>query len=119
MKRQNTEQITKKEVQAIINSTVSKSQKMKEMFDGGLEVKEIANLLKVRYNFVYNVISNYTNINDIKVEKNNKVTLKDQIIELHKQDKKNVEIAKELKVNYNYVYKIVKEAQQELESNAK
>ena len=99
-----------KEIQKIINNATSKSKAMVALYNSGLEIKQIANIMQVRYNFVYNVISNHCRINDIELRtnKNNTNSKKAQIEELFKAGKSNVEIAKELKTNYNYVYKITK-----------
>lgn len=99
-----------KEIQKIINNATSKSKAMIALYNSGLEIKQIANIMQVRYNFVYNVISNHCRINDIELRtnKNNTNSKKVQIEELFKAGKSNVEIAKELKTNYNYVYKITK-----------
>lgn len=96
------------EVENILASEGSKSSKMKMLFDQGLEIKEIANMMDVRYNFVYNVVSNYVNMNGIKVEKSEKFGKKDQIISLHCQGMSNKEISIELKTNYNYVFNVLK-----------
>jgi len=103
--------LEKKEVEKILKAEVSKSEKMKILFKGGLEVKEIAELMNVRYNFVYNVVSNMIRVNDlensvIKEEKENK---RKDIVKLLKEGKSNIEISKELKCNYNYVWKVVNE----------
>ena len=83
---------------------------MVALYNSGLEIKQIANIMQVRYNFVYNVISNYCRINDIELRTNtnNTNSKKAQIEELFKAGRSNVEIAKELKTNYNYVYKVTK-----------
>lgn len=100
----------KKEIESVLKSEESKSSKMKKLYNLGLEIKEIAELLNVRYNFVYNVISNECRMNDLELRTNkNKGGKKEQIIELVKAGKTNVEISKELKCNYQYVYKIAKE----------
>jgi hypothetical protein len=99
----------KGEVKKIVDSELSKSNKIKELFGLGLEVKEISLLLNIRYNFAYNVISNYVNVNSIEVVKEDKVNKKDLIIGLYKKGLSNIEISKELKVNYNYVYKVIKD----------
>ena len=98
------------EIQKIINNASSKSQAMVELYNQGLEIKQIANAMDVRYNFVYNVISNYCRMNDIEIRtnKNNENSKKVMIEKLFHEGKTNVEIAKELKTNYNYVYKITK-----------
>lgn len=104
--------MTKKEINTILGSEVSKSKKMIELYNGGLEIKEIATLMEVRYNFVYNVISNMCRMNDVELRTNkeNGNSKKALIIAMFNEGKSNTEIAKELKTNYNYVYKITKEA---------
>lgn len=109
MKKANTTTINTKAINKILASETSKSAKIKALFDGGLEVKAIAQLLEIRYNFAYNVISNYCNIEDIDVEATKTTSKKDQVIALFQQGLSNKEIAKELKTNYNYVCKILKE----------
>ena len=103
--------LTKKEIETIVtNETVSKSKRFIELYSNGLEIKEIALLFNVRYNFVYNVISNFTRINDLELrtKQKNGESKKDKIIELFNLGKSNAEISKELKCNYQYVYKITK-----------
>lgn len=99
-------------IETILKSDVSKSNKMKQLFDAGLEVKEIASLMQVRYNFVYNVVSNHININEIETVKSEKNTKKDEVLKMYEEGMKVVEIAKALKTNYNYIHKIVKEHKQ-------
>ena len=104
------------EIQKIINTSTSKSQAMVELYNQGLEIKEISNVMNVRYNFVYNVISNYCRMNEIELRTNktNENSKKVMIEKLFKEGKTNVEISKELKTNYNYVYKITKQLIQEM-----
>lgn len=111
MKKLNVEvKMSQKKVDQIVqDETLSKSMKMKNLFEMGMEIKEIANLMNVRYNFVYNVISNYVNMNGIETVTNKKEGKKDQIIELFKQGKSNKEISIELKTNYNYVFNTIKQ----------
>lgn len=103
-------------VKAILNNTeLSKSKKMIAMFDLGLETKDIAEIMTaaegkmVRYNFVYNVISNHCNINGIKREETEKTGKKDLIIAMYLAGKSNKEISIELKTNYNYVFNTIKQ----------
>ena len=98
------------EIQTIINNATSKSKAMIELYNGGLDIKQIAQAMDVRYNFVYNVISNHCRMNDIELRTNQASgSSKKMLIEqLFKEGKSNTEIAKELKTNYNYVYKITK-----------
>lgn len=110
MKIKNVKNLTKAEQNKLVkNEEVSKSQKMKTLFEAGLTIKNIAELLDVRYNFVYNVISNYIITSDIEVIKEEKVNKKQIISEMFNNGLSVKEIAIELKTNYNYVYKIVKE----------
>lgn len=101
-----------KTIKTILGSELSKSKKMVAMYNEGMEIKEIANLMEVRYNFVYNVISNHCRMNDVELRtnKDNGNSKKALIIAMFQEGKSNTEIAKELKTNYNYVYKITKEA---------
>ena len=98
------------EINKIINNAASKSKAMIELYNEGCEVKEIAKAMNVRYNFVYNVVSNYCRMNEVELRTNkeNSNSKKAQIAKLFAQGKSNIEIAKELKTNYNYVYKITK-----------
>jgi len=98
-----------KKVQEVLASEASKSAKMKALFDLGLPVKEIAAVMDVRYNFVYNVVSNYCNMNGIQVETTKKEGKKDAIIQLYLAGKSNKEISIELKTNYNYVFNTIKQ----------
>ena len=95
--------LTKKEINAIVtNETVSKSKRFIELYTNGLEIKEIASL--------FNVISNFTRVNDLELrtKQRNGESKKDKIVELFNLGKSNVEICKELKCNYQYVYKVTK-----------
>lgn len=100
--------VTKKAIDQVLNGEASKSGKMKQLFDLGLEVKEIAGLMDVRYNFAYNVVSNYVAMNGIVTESTKKAGKKEQIIQLWEAGKSNKEISIELKTNYNYVFNVVK-----------
>lgn len=111
--------VNKKQINTILSQEASKSNKIKQLFDLGLEVKEIANLLEIRYNFAYNVLSNYINLNDIEVTNSKKSNKKDEIIELFLQQKTNKEIAKITQTNYNYVLKVIKEYKSNTEKDIK
>jgi DNA-binding protein len=100
--------ISSKALAEVLESEISKSSKMKQLFDMGYEVKEISTLMMVRYNFVYNVVSNYVNMNGIVVESQKKEGKKDAIIEMYLAGKSNKEISIELKTNYNYVFNVLK-----------
>jgi len=121
MKKSNViEKISESKINKTLNDEkLSKSTKMKNLFELGMEVREIANLMQVRYNFVYNVVSNYARINDIETSSVERNSRKNEIIELFNQGKTNVEISKELKVNYNYVFKVLKEHKLDEENKVK
>ena len=93
----------------IENKEISKSEGIKSLFKLGMEVKEISNSLGIIYNMCYNVISNYCVVNKIEVVKVKKESKKDKVIEMLEEGKSNMEICRELLMNYNYVLKIKKE----------
>ena len=102
--------VSKKEIEVVLNEELSKSKKIIKLFELGIDVKEISILMNIRYNFSYNVISNYIRMNDVKdVLKEEKDNKKQEIIRLYKLGKSNIEICNELKCNYNYVWKICNE----------
>lgn len=112
MKKQieNAKKVTDKMIATITsNESLSKSAKMKELFDIGLDIKEIAVIMNVRYNFVYNVVSNYVNMNKIETVAKDKNVKKDAIIAMHLNGKTNKEISIELTTNYNYVHNVLKQ----------
>lgn len=110
MRKANVKKADKKQVELILkDEKLSKSAKVRALFDGGLEVKEIATLLDIRYNFAYNVLQNHVIMNDIKVEKTERASKKDDIIKLLQEGKKIVDVCKATKTNYNYVWKISSE----------
>lgn len=91
------------------DTTSSKSGKIKALFNLGMEVKEIATMMGVRYNFVYNVVSNMVIVEGVAVETSKRESKKDQVWGLLDQGKTTKEIAIELRTNYNYIYKLKKE----------
>lgn len=99
-----------KAVQKVVAGEGSKSGKIKQLFDMGLDVKDIAKVLDIRYNFAYNVISNYININDIPVVTEERGGgKKSEIIRMYQEGTKKTDIAKALKTNLNYIYKVCKD----------
>lgn len=114
MKKSIGTRITGTEVKAILCREISKSAKVRELFDGGLEIKEIAIALDIRYNFAFNVLQNYININDIAVEKSVRSSKRDEIIVLLQSGMSLADISKQTKTNYNYIWKINKELKGEV-----
>lgn len=110
MKKMEVKKWSKNQVEAVLkDEKLSKSAKVRALFDGGLEVKEIATLLNISYNFAYNVLQNHIIRNDIKVEKTERNSKKDEIIKLLSEGKSLVEVCKATKANYNYVWKLSSE----------
>jgi DNA-binding CsgD family transcriptional regulator len=120
MKATNVEKkLDNKEIKAIMaDEKISKSEKIRKLFLGGMDVKEIAEVLNIRYNFAYNVLSNLINMNDIPVEKTEKVSKREDIIALLKEGKTLAEVSRATKTNYNYIWKISKEMKMEAEKDA-
>ena len=98
-----------KAIAIIANENLSKSAKIKNLFDLGFEIKIIAQFLNIRYNFAYNVISNYCITDSKQIESTKSESKKDLVKQLFVANKSTKEIAIELKTNYNYIYKIIKE----------
>ena len=88
----------------------SKSARMIAMYNDGMEISAIAKELGVRYNFVYNVVSNDCRKSGKEVRVGQKqVTVKAAIIAKIEEGKTNSEISLELGKNYTYVFKVRKE----------
>lgn len=97
-------------VKEIMSNEGSKSSKMVSLYELGMSISDISKLMNVRYNFVYNVISNKCRIEGTKVRvSKSKGEVKSKVIELIEKGLNNSEISSELKMNYNYVWKIRKE----------
>lgn len=96
-----------KETKAITTREGSTSQKIRDLFHLGYAIKEISILVGVRYNFAYNVISNYVNIQDIETHKTTKESKGDKIVEMYLEGQKPKDIAKALRSNVNYVYQTI------------
>lgn len=103
----------KKAIASILKKESSKSLKVKNLFDLGLEVKEIAGLVQIRYNFAYNVISNYIIIEGLEVENTKKDSKIDLVRTMFKANKSCKEIAIELRTSQNYIYKLIKQIKEE------
>ena len=96
--------MTKAEIKKIVDQDISKSKRMIQLYNGGLEIKEVAAIMGTRYNFVYNVVSNYCRMNDVQMRVVKRENKKATIIELIEAGKSNVEISAETKCCYNYVF---------------
>lgn len=96
---------------------MSKSAKIVELFNGGLEVKEICTLLEIRYNHAYNVIQNYVIVNGIETEKTERAggTKRKEIEAILLAGGKLIEAAKATKSSYNQVWQVSQALKKEME----
>jgi hypothetical protein len=104
-------EMTKNEIQKVLNSAMSKSKKIVALMEG-MEgnTSVVKDLMGVRYQFVYNVWYNHCNINGIEMPTKDKSdTKKAKIIALLEEGKSPGEISKILMVNYNMVFRYRKE----------
>jgi hypothetical protein len=100
-------------VAEIAAGTMTKGAGIRECFAGGLEVKDIAAKLGIRYNHVYNVVKNEVLIHDLEVEKSargGENSKKAQIVQMLQDGKTITEVSRELKCMYNYVWSVAKSA---------
>lgn len=110
----NKKKVTPKQIETIFKNFTTKSDQMKEMYKLGIEIKEIANIMTVqyeklvRYNFVYNVISNACIVSGETINTNKKEGKNKEIVEMYLKGMSNKEIAIELKTHYNYVFNTIK-----------
>lgn len=115
MKLQTVEKkMTKDQVTKLVASVeVSKSQKIRDLFTAGFETKAIAELIGVRYNFVYNVLQNHVIMNDIVVETVKRDSKRDDIVKLLETGISLADVSRATKTNYNYIWKISKELKED------
>lgn len=98
-------------VKQMQEGTISKGACIRNLFLGGLDVKEIVTATGIKYNHVYNVVSNHVVMNGLDVVKTGRSGgKKDKVIELLKSGKTLKEAAAETQSLYNYVWKIAKDA---------
>lgn len=100
-------------VVAMVDKKMTKSAAIKELFAGGLEVKDIATATGIRYNHVYNVVNNEVLVHGLEVIKDGRGSTnskKNQILEGLEAGKSITEIAREQKCLYNYVWQVAKAA---------
>jgi hypothetical protein len=99
-------------VQSVRKGTVKKSAAMRELFAGGLSVKEIQEVLECRYQVVYNTIKNEVlkmGLQDsIEKEGRSGGEKAATILALLQEGKTFTEVAQETRTIYNYVWAIAK-----------
>lgn len=103
-------------VDQIRKSEGSKSGKIKELFVAGMEIKDIAVIVGVRYNFVYNVVSNYARMNDIEMSASERGTKTKEILAGLMSGQTIKAVAAGTHSNYNQVWKINKDHKDEIEA---
>lgn len=102
-------------VKEIANGKMSKGAGIRECFAGGMEVKDIAAKLGIRYNHVYNVVKNEVLVHGlsdqvIASERGGENSKKAQITAMLQEGKSITEISAELKCMYNYVWSVARDA---------
>ena len=99
----------------VANDDLSKSKKIIALFEGGVEISEIAKLVGVRYQFAYNVTSNYINKNRLEDQlvQEVKINKKEVILQMYDDGASVKDIARELNTYQNYVYQVVNKRSKE------
>ena len=113
MKTKNTSKPTKTAINKVAsNQDLTKSDKMRQLYDLGLDLAEIAEIVQVRYQFVWNVIDDHTdgNIRESKPKK----TKSDEFRKLFDEGKTCAEIAKITNSNNNFVNSVIKKHKRQL-----
>jgi hypothetical protein len=102
---------TKEQGMVVEAKDMNKSEKIKALFEGGLEVKQISLLLGIRYNHAYNVIQNHVIVNGIEVIKSERAgsPKKAEVVAILENGGKLIDAAKMTKSSYNYVWKVSQE----------
>jgi len=81
---------------------MNKSQRIRALLDEGKSISEVAEIVGVRYNFVYNVASRY--MDDLPTQSQQGESKSQQIRDLLDAGKTVTEIKKALGLDYNFVY---------------
>jgi|BioPla2DNA2_1021312.scaffolds.fasta_scaffold175003_1 transposase len=91
------------------DESLSKSEKIRRLYVGGLSVSEISKLSGFRYQMCYNIIDDYCVKNGIEKKTSKKGESKsDVIVKLFKEGKSVKEIAYMTDSWPNYVYRVLK-----------
>lgn len=92
---------------------MSKGAAIRKLFAEGYEVKKVSEALGIRYNHCYNVIQNEILVHGLEVERGDRgsgSTKKQEVLKLLEEGKTIREISEELKMLYNSVWQIAKQA---------
>ena len=115
-KNSNTEVQTINEEAVNVSGSVSKSQMMRNLYDDGMSVSQIAKEMGVRYQFAYQIINNYTGG---QIRKGDTGPSKsDEFRQLFDEGKTVGEIAKATNSNYTFVFQVIKKYKAELLAGA-
>jgi hypothetical protein len=112
----------------VLDEEVTKSGKIRGLYAAGIEVKDIAHILDVKYNFAYNVVAQLIKDGIVPKQPEKPITAEEQklqalpepkpivipgdtddrIINLWINGKESEEISQELQIDFDYVIKIVR-----------
>lgn len=104
--------VVSSEIQMIIDSKLSKSDKFRSLYDHNLSISEISKLMNSHYSFVYGVIDRHDS--EMKNSSNSEESKADKFRSLADQGLTVGEIAKQMNSNYSYVFTVVKKHRLEI-----
>lgn len=95
-------------IENIVNDVnISKSEKIRKLYENGLTIANIAKILNINYSFAYQTVSKYCEKANIpKITKDPKDSKAAKIRELFENGENIGNIAKSLNSNYCYVWNI-------------
>jgi hypothetical protein len=86
---------------------MSKSEKIREMYNNGMNVNEIAKQLNSNYSFVYTVCKKLVEKKGEEIRHTVQNSKSEVIRKMYDEGKTVGEISKELNTNYSYVWTVV------------
>ena len=107
-----TANVAKTQLKSILAEDSTKSAKMRQLYDLGLDLAEIAKALNVRYQFVWNVIDIHT-AGAIRSQ-SSKVTKSAEFRKYFDEGKTCAQIAKITNSNNNFVNSVIKRYKRQL-----
>lgn len=93
---------------------MSKSELIRNYYNEGLTIREVADKVGVRYQFAYNVVSKMCEKKGEEVRRANKVTRASQFREMFDEGYSVGQIAKALNANYNQVHQTISKYKKQL-----
>lgn len=97
--------------------TTSKSQMMRDLYDQGMSVSEIAKEVGVRYQFAYQVLSKHTG-GELRSSTASKTSKSSEFRRMFDEGMTVGQIAKATNSNYTFVFQVIKKYKKELEKQA-